>query len=60
MFEVLAADAGRVVSREEISKRAGLDGLSPRRCDTLIAGLRRRLGHDRVRTVRKRGWMLVV
>ena len=59
MFEVLAANRGRVLSRQEIARRAGLGDLSPRRCDSLIVGIRRRVGADRVRTVRRRGWMLV-
>jgi DNA-binding response OmpR family regulator len=59
VFEVLAANRGRVLSRQEIARRAGLGDLSPRRCDSLIVGIRRRVGADRVRTVRRRGWMLV-
>lgn len=59
MFRVLADNAGRVVSRAEIARRAGIADLSARRCDSLIVGIRRRIGADRVRTVRRRGWMLV-
>lgn len=59
MFEVLAAHAGRVLSRHELARQAGLSDLSPRRCDSLIVGIRRCIGADRVRTVRRRGWMLV-
>ena len=59
MFEVLHHCSGRVVGRAEIARRAGLSDLSPRRCDSLIVGIRRRLGADRVQTVRRRGWMLV-
>lgn len=59
MFEVLAANAGRVVSRAELARRAGIADLNDRRCDSLIVGIRRRLGPDRVRTVRRRGWILV-
>ncbi len=59
MFEVLAENCGRVLSRQELARRAGLGDLSPRRCDSLIVGIRRRVGADRVRTVRRRGWMLV-
>lgn len=59
MFEVLAEHPGRVMSRQELARRAGLTDLSPRRCDSLIVGIRRRVGADRVRTVRRRGWMLV-
>lgn len=59
MFEVLAEHCGRVLSRQELARRAGLAELSPRRCDSLIVGIRRCVGTDRVRTVRRRGWMLV-
>jgi DNA-binding response OmpR family regulator len=60
VFEVLAENAGRVLSRAELARRAGIADLSARRCDSLIVGIRRRIGHERVRTVRRRGWMLVV
>ena len=59
MFDVLAAHAGRVLSRAELARRAGIADLSARRCDSLIVGIRRQIGPERVRTVRRRGWMLV-
>lgn len=59
MFEVLATHSGRVLSRSELARRAGLADLSARRCDSLIVGIRRAIGHDRIVTVRRRGWMLV-
>jgi DNA-binding response OmpR family regulator len=59
VFEALSDSAGRVLSRNEIARRAGLSELSDRRCDSLIVGIRRAIGPDRVRTVRRRGWMLV-
>ena len=59
MFQVLAANTGRVLSRAELARRAGIADLSTRRCDSLIVGIRRGIGADRVRTVRRRGWMLV-
>ena len=59
VFHVLERNAGRVLSRYEIARSAGLGELSPRRCDSLIVGVRRVVGPDRIRTVRRRGWMLV-
>lgn len=59
MYEVLAQHTGRVLSRAELSRKAGLADLSARRCDSLIVGIRRAIGHDRIVTVRRRGWMLV-
>jgi len=59
VFNVLEANRGRVLSRQELARRAGMAELSVRRCDSLIVGIRRGVGADRVRTVRRRGWMLV-
>ncbi len=59
MYQVLETNAGRVLSRAELARRAGIADLSARRCDSLIVGIRRSIGADRVRTVRRRGWMLV-
>ncbi len=59
MFTVLEHHAGRVIGRAELARRAGIADLSERRCDSLIVGIRRQIGSDRVRTVRRRGWMLV-
>ena len=59
MYHVLAGNPGRVLSRHELARRAGLAELSPRRADSLIVGIRRCIGADRVRTVRRRGWMLI-
>ncbi len=60
VYDVLEDTAGRVLSRAEIARRAGLSDLSQRRCDSLIVGIRRRIGPERVRTVRRRGWMLII
>lgn len=49
---------GRVVSRRELARQAGLTAASERRCDSAIVAIRRALGRDRVVTVRKRGWRL--
>ena len=59
MYTVLADNAGRVLSRAELARRAGIADLSSRRCDSLIVGIRRSVGAERVRTVRRRGWMLI-
>jgi DNA-binding response OmpR family regulator len=59
VYTVLSESSGRVLSRSEIARRAGIAELNDRRCDSLIVGIRRRIGSDRVRTVRRRGWMLV-
>jgi DNA-binding response OmpR family regulator len=59
VYTVLADRPDRVLSRTEIARRAGLTDLSERRCDSLIVGIRRTIGPDQIRTVRRRGWMLV-
>ncbi len=58
VYQVLEANRGRVLSRHEIARAIGIAELSERRCDSLIVGVRRAVGRDRVRTVRRRGWML--
>jgi DNA-binding response OmpR family regulator len=59
VFTVLNDSAGRVLSRTELARRSGIADLSARRCDSLIVGIRRGVGADRIRTVRRRGWMLL-
>ena len=58
VLSVLVDNAGRVVGRREIARRAGLAELSERRCDSLLVHVRRQLGADSIVTVRRRGWML--
>lgn len=58
LFDVLLAARGRVVSRSELRRRAGLVGASDRRCDVVLVGLRRALGPGVLTNVRGRGWRL--
>ena len=58
VLHVLLANRGRVISRRELARRAGLANLSERRCDSLLVAIRRALGPQAVVTVRSRGWML--
>lgn len=58
MLAVLVANRHRVVGRLELTRHAGLAGLSQRRCDRVLVGVRRMLGADSIITVRSRGWML--
>jgi DNA-binding response OmpR family regulator len=56
----LASAGGRVLNRGDHAARSGLADLSDRRVDSILVGLRRRLGADRLITVRARGWRLVI
>lgn len=58
MLAVLLANRRRVVGRRELAREAGLAELNQRRCDSVLVGVRRRLGPDSIITVRSRGWML--
>jgi DNA-binding response OmpR family regulator len=58
VLAVLTEANGRVVSRQELARRTGLRDASPRRCDSIVVQLRRSLGDDAIRTVRRRGWAL--
>jgi DNA-binding response OmpR family regulator len=59
VLAVLEAAGGRVVSRTELARAAGLDGLSRRRVDGVLVRLRRVLPDGALVTVRGRGWALV-
>jgi DNA-binding winged helix-turn-helix (wHTH) protein len=58
VLSVLVANQHRVISRGELSRLAGLEGLSERRCDSVLVQIRRYLGPESVTTVRGRGWRL--
>ena len=58
VLRVLVDAAGRVTSRTELARRAGLTEQSERRTDAILVVLRRALGPGSIRTVRSRGWML--
>ena len=54
----LISNGGRVVDREQLRRDAGLDELSPRRCEAVLVGVRRALGPGSIVSVRRRGWRL--
>jgi len=58
VLQVLMAAGGRVVSRTELRRRAGLVGTSPTRCDKLLVNVRRAVGPSVVQNVRGRGWRI--
>ena len=58
VLQVLAESAGRIVGRDTIIRRAGLDHASARRADASIVAIRKCLGANAITTVRRRGWML--
>ena len=60
VLRVLVESPDRIVGRETIIRRAGLDSVSMRRADASIVVLRRVLGADSIITVRRRGWMLAL
>jgi DNA-binding winged helix-turn-helix (wHTH) protein len=58
VLSALVDHHGGVVDRDQLRRDAGLDELSPRRCEAVLVGIRRALGPDAVVTVRRRGWRL--
>ena len=59
VLAALREAGGRVVSRTDLARAAGLGGLSERRVDGVLVRLRRRLPSGSLVTVRGRGWALV-
>jgi DNA-binding winged helix-turn-helix (wHTH) protein len=60
LLQALVEAKGRVVSRTELKRRAGLAGGSDRRCDVLLVNVRRAVGPEVVQNVRRRGWRVDV
>ena len=58
VLRALIICSGRVVSRRELSRLAGIAELNERRCDSLLVSIRKVLGPDSFHTVRGRGWMI--
>ena len=58
LLRVLVESRGRVVTRSELARRAGLRHLQPRRVDVLLVNVRRAVGAQHLQNVRGRGWML--
>lgn len=58
VYDALRSSPGRVLSRDDLIRMAGLEDLSGRRVDGLLVGLREALGTDSIITVRQRGWRL--
>ena len=59
LLDAFAHAGHRVVGRNELRRRMGLARHDPRRCDSLVAQLRRALGPETIVTVRGRGWRCV-
>jgi DNA-binding response OmpR family regulator len=57
LLAILVANHRRVVSRAELSEHLGLE--RGRSVDVMLSMLRRELGCDFVRNVRKRGWIVI-
>ena len=60
LWRVLHESVGRVVTRTELMRRAGLRHVSARRIDVLLVAVRRAVGAQSLVNVRGRGWMLLV
>lgn len=55
---VLVEKNPKILSRESLSRMAGLENDSARRVDSSLVMIRRILGPDSIVTVRRRGWMI--
>ena len=62
LLEMLVKDAGRVVSRERLTETVLGRELRPfdRVIDVHVSNLRRKLGNERIKTVRNAGYLFVV
>ena len=60
IFDLLMAHAGTIVSKSQIEDRLyhWTDGVESNTIEVYVSRLRRKLGHDRIRTVRGLGYML--
>lgn len=58
LLRVIAANPGRVRTREELHRRVFQNADSPNAVDTYVYYLRRKLGHGMIRTVRGLGYRL--
>jgi DNA-binding winged helix-turn-helix (wHTH) protein len=59
VLRVLVDADGKVVSRADLARRAGLETLSARRVDSVLVNIRRAIGDEHIVTVRGRGWRAV-
>jgi two-component system alkaline phosphatase synthesis response regulator PhoP len=58
LLALLAADPGRVWSREQLHVVCWADGAPSRRVDVQLCRIRAQVGASRLRTVPQRGWSL--
>jgi DNA-binding winged helix-turn-helix (wHTH) protein len=57
VLRVLVERSGKITSRDDLNKLAGLSG-SQRRCEAVLVNLRKTFGEGAIVTIRRRGWML--
>lgn len=58
LLALLAADPGRVWSREQLHRVCWTDGVASRRVDVQLCRIRAQVGATRLRTIPQRGWSL--